>query len=85
MDVPNVIGVSKMVEEAILCEKDMARIRSENSIPISSPLSAGLHRDGTIHIYVSNVDSGLNIGIKEDGTLVVKVDESKRSRRVSGR
>ena len=37
------------------------------------PLAAGLHRDGTIHIYVNEDDSGLSVGLLEDGTLVVKV------------
>ena len=36
------------------------------------PLAAGLHRDGTIHIYVNEEDSGLSVGL-EDGTLIVKV------------
>lgn len=43
------------------------------------PLTAGLHRDGTIHIYVKEKDSGLSVGLLEDGTLVVKVDESMRT------
>ena len=43
------------------------------------PLAAGLNRDGTIHIYVKEKDSGLSVGLLEDGTLVVKVDESMRT------
>lgn len=43
------------------------------------PFGAGLHRDGTIHIYVDEKDSGLGVGLLEDGTLVVKVDESMRT------
>jgi hypothetical protein len=43
------------------------------------PLAAELHRDGTIHIYVKEKDSGLSVGLLEDGTLVVKVDESMRT------
>ena len=49
------------------------------------PLAAGLHRDGTIHIYVDGNDSGLSVGLTEDRTLLVKVDESKRSMKVRGR
>ena len=37
------------------------------------PLAAGLHRDGTIHIYVNEEDSGLSVGLLDDGTLIVKV------------
>ena len=37
------------------------------------PLAAGLHKDGTIHIYVNEEDSGLSVGLLEDGTLIVKV------------
>ncbi len=47
------------------------------------PLASGLHRDGTIHIYVKGADSGLSIGLEDDGTLWVRVDESKRAMRVS--
>ncbi len=47
------------------------------------PLAAGLHEDGTIHIYVDEVDSGLNIGLSDDGCLYVRVDESKRAMMVS--
>lgn len=43
------------------------------------PLAAGLHRDETIHIYVKEKDSGLSVGLLEDGTLIVKVDESMRT------
>jgi len=46
------------------------------------PLAAGLHRDGKIHIYVHGKDSGLNIGLEDDGTLWVRVDESKRAMKV---
>lgn len=49
------------------------------------PLAAGLHRDGTIHIYVKEKDSGLSVGLLDDGTLIVKVDESKRAMKVGGR
>lgn len=45
----------------------------------ATPLAAGLHRDGTIHIYVKEKDSGLSVGLLEDGTLIVKVDESMRT------
>jgi len=51
----------------------------------ASPLAAGLHHDGTIHVYVKGVDSGLSIGLAEDGTLWITVDESKRKMKVSGR
>ena len=44
------------------------------------PLAAGLHRDGTIHIYIDEQDSGLSIGREEDGSLTVKVDESRRTK-----
>ena len=37
------------------------------------PLAAGLHRDGTIHVYVNEEDSGLSVGLLEDGTLSVRV------------
>ena len=37
------------------------------------PLAAGLHHDGTIHIYVNEEDSGLSVGLLEDGTLIVKI------------
>ena len=37
------------------------------------PLAAGLHKDGTIHIYVNEEDSGLSVGLLEDGTLHVKI------------
>ena len=37
------------------------------------PLAAGLHRDGAIHIYVNEEDSGLSVGLLEDGTLSVRV------------
>ena len=47
------------------------------------PLAAGLHQDGTIHIYVKGEDSGLSIGLADDGTLWVRVDESKRAMKVS--
>lgn len=47
-----------------------------------NPLAAGLHRDGTIHIYVQGDDSGLSVGLEEDGTLWVRVDESKRTMKV---
>lgn len=50
-----------------------------------SPLAAGLHRDGTIHIYVHGEDSGLSIGLEKDDTLIVRVDESKRAMKVTGR
>ena len=38
------------------------------------PLAAGLHQDGTIHIYVHGADSGLSI-VLDDGALWVRVDE----------
>ena len=41
------------------------------------PLAAGLHRDGTIHIYVNEEDSGLSVGLLEDGTLHVKIKAEK--------
>ena len=37
------------------------------------PLAAGLHKGGTIHIYVNEADSGLSVELLEDGTLIVKV------------
>ena len=43
------------------------------------PLAAGLHKDGTIHIYVNEEDSGLSVGTLKDGTLIVKIDESLRA------
>lgn len=44
------------------------------------PLAAGLHRDGTIHVYVYDRDSGLRIGLEDDGIgLVIRVDESARN------
>jgi hypothetical protein len=43
------------------------------------PFGAGLHQDGTIHIYIKEKDSGLSVGLLEDETLVVKVDESMRT------
>ena len=46
------------------------------------PIAAGLHRDGTIHIYVHGEDSGLSVALDDNGTLVVKVDESKREIKV---
>jgi len=49
------------------------------------PLAAGLHHDGTIHVYVDGLDSGLSIGLEDDGMLVVAVDESKRTMKVRGR
>jgi len=44
------------------------------------PLAAGLHRDGTIHIYVNEEDSGLCVGLDPDkkGGLLVSVNESTR-------
>jgi len=44
------------------------------------PLAAGLHRDGSIHIYTDGEDSGLRIGRDKDkkGGLIVYVDESTR-------
>jgi len=41
------------------------------------PLAMGLHLDGTVHIYTYGDDSGLSIEIADDGTLLVRVDESK--------
>lgn len=47
--------------------------------PLPIPLSAGLHEDGTIHIYVYEKDSGLRIGLDTDKSgLVIRVDESAR-------
>lgn len=64
MDAPNAIGVGRMLKET-----------HEGLIP----LAAGLHTDGTIHIYVYEKDSGLRIGLDTDGIgLVIKVDESAR-------
>lgn len=53
----------------------MAEYKRKGGIPLAS----GLHRDGTIHIYVHEEDSGLSVGLEDDGTLVVRVDESKRA------
>lgn len=40
------------------------------------PLAAGLHHDGTIHIYVDEKDSGMRIGRNVAGTgLIVEVDK----------
>ena len=41
------------------------------------PLAAGLHIDGTIHVYMYGYDSGLRIGLDKD-ILMIKVDESAR-------
>ena len=42
------------------------------------PLAAGLHQDGTLHIYVYGKDSGLRIRLNDEGGLIVHVDESVR-------
>ena len=46
------------------------------------PLAAGLHHDGTIHIYTHGKDAGLRIGLEPDGTLWVRVAESNRMMKV---
>lgn len=59
------------------CDMETEEPNAEPESP--TPLAAGMHRDGTIHIYVDGEDSGLSVGLELGGTLVVKVDESKRS------
>lgn len=45
-----------------------------------TPLAAGLHADGTVHVYVYEKDSGLRIGLDPDGSvgLIIHYDESAR-------
>ena len=59
-------------------DEDMPMPEDESAGAI--PLAAGLHRDGTIHIYTDGDDSGLRIGRDKDkeGGLIVYVDESTR-------
>ena len=42
------------------------------------PLAAGLHQDGTLHIYVRGAYSGLRIELADKDELIVHVDESVR-------
>ena len=42
------------------------------------PLAAGLHHDGTIHIYTDGADSGLWVGRDGKGGLIVGVNEDTR-------
>jgi len=42
------------------------------------PLAAGMHTDGTLHIYVYGKDSGLQITLDGKDGLIVHIDESVR-------
>ncbi len=44
------------------------------------PLAAGLHHDGTIHIYTDGKDSGMRIEIDADGVLVIHPGDTARWR-----
>lgn len=55
------------------------RIMSEDAREGHIPLAAGLHEDGTIHVYVHGNDSGLRIGMDPNGIgILITVDESAR-------
>ena len=56
---------------------------SERDEHIPSRLAAGLHRDGRFHIDGKERDSGLRVGLEDNGTLWVRVDESKRAMKVA--
>ena len=64
-------------------EDDLAEDIDEVYVAGDVPLAAGLHRDGTLHIYVHGKDSGVSVGLEADDTLWVRVDESKRAMRVT--
>ena len=42
------------------------------------PLAGGIAKDGSLHVYVHDEDSGLRIWLDEKDGLVVQVDESVR-------
>jgi len=75
-----------MIQDSELTERDLEHIR-DDTIDFDDdggvPLAARLHHDGTIRIYVQGEDSGLSVGLEDDGTLWVRVDESKRAMKVA--
>ena len=72
-----------MVDGNPFCDEFCAEHYAQGDIPL--PLTSELHRDGTIHIYVKEKDSGLSVGLLDDGTLIIEVGESKRAVKVGGR